>query len=244
METLVYEEAVSGALADFDKDEVLAIYLTGSRLNNLHTEDSDVDLYVILKQNKRNLVLGNLKSKEKVGDKNYKAMELAKFFQLLYKTNPNLLEIIFKRPLYASDEYKELGDFIYDNRVEIVSMNTSRYFSSAYHMAKNNYNKVKNGTGKVAQGRAGKELVNFYKAYFQADTFHSNRENLEEAIIFKGAKRQKLLDIKSINELTPEKRVEELDTMENCLDILDYMNKVHKDKKPDFSIFDELIKYV
>lgn len=235
--------AVTDVFDDFDEGQVMAIYLTGSQLNNLQTEESDVDLYVILKHTKRNMVLGTLRSGEKTGEKNYKYMDSVKFLQLLYKTNPNLLEIIYKKPLYVHHEYKNVAEFIYENKEEIVRMNVSRYFSSSYHMAKNNYKKLLNNTGKVAKGETGKEVLNFYKAYYQADAFYKN-EDLTGFIIYEGKLRDAMMKIKKIGVLPEKNRINELSMMEACLNRMEKFKDEHSETKQNFEIFDKLINKI
>ena len=61
-------KALNEVFVTFKKSEVAAVYLTGSMLNNLNGSTSDVDLYVVLRQSKLNLVNSSLKSGQHTGE--------------------------------------------------------------------------------------------------------------------------------------------------------------------------------
>lgn len=188
-------KALNEVFTKFNKDEVLAIYLTGSQLNNLETPSSDVDLYVVIKQNKKNLVFESLVSKQLHGEYDFKYMESYKFVQLLCKTNPNMLEMVYKYPLYVDDSFKSVADLLFERRNEVVTLNLRRYYSGSFHLLKNNYNKLKNGTGKVLTGRAGKEVMNFYKTYYQVKAHFMNHD-CTPYVLTSGEHRKYLMDLK------------------------------------------------
>lgn len=211
------KEAIENVFKFYSKKEVEAIYLTGSALNNLMVEGSDIDLYVILKQSKLSLVMCELISgQEHSEEQDFKFMESFKFIQLLAKTNPNALELLFKKPIYVSESFKEVSEYLYEHKLEIVGINKERYFTSGYSMMKNNYNKLKNGSGRVLIGKAGKEVLNFYKAYYQLKAYHEGKELLPY-IVFEGELKKELLDYKKIESYSEEARKLVLSKMEKLL---------------------------
>lgn len=56
------QETLKKLFEEVKKEEVMAVYVSGSYLNNLMVETSDIDLFVVLKQNKYNLVMSQFHS--------------------------------------------------------------------------------------------------------------------------------------------------------------------------------------
>lgn len=234
-------EALDKAFETIDRDKVDAVYLFGSTLSNLATKDSDVDLCLVMKQDKRNLVFESLKSGQTHGEDDVRFMESYKFLQLLTKTNPSMLEMSFKRPLYVSDSFKPFADFLYENRTKLVSLNKARYFSGSFHMLKNNYNKIKNQTGKAGLGRPGKEVVNFYKGYYQAMANDNGTFN-DSYVTFTGELRDKLMDYKSKNKYNEMELKTLLLDMETKLSELEELKGKYKDYKQNDELFTSLLE--
>lgn len=235
-----YNKELNEVFDKFNKEDVLAVYLTGSHLNNLAVETSDVDLYVVLRQNKKNLVFGQFKSGQEHGENDFKYMESYKFVQLLYKTNPNMLELLFKYPLYVHDDFKKMADFLFENKNNVVKMNQERYYSSCYHMLKNNYNKLKNDSGKVLKNQAGKEVMNFYKVYFQATSCDNNKD-LTEFVVLSGDLKEQLMNYKLKKSYTTSEKLLELSKMENCLKELEMLKNKYKGSKVNELFFEQMV---
>lgn len=233
-------EALNEVFSEFTKDEVEAVYLTGSMLNNLETPTSDVDFYVVLKQNKLNLVLENLVSKQLHGEHDFKCMESYKFVQLLWKSNPSVLEMVYKYPVYVSDSFKPVADLLFKRRESVVNLNARRYYSSSYHLLKNNYNKLKNGTGKVRTGAAGKEAMNFYKAYHQMKA-HAEGVNCEQFVRTTGEHREYLMKLKLRPSFDPEETQALLEDMKSKLDELEEVKEAHKEDEFNGEFLNELV---
>ena len=238
-----YNKELNEVFDKYNKEDVLAVYLTGSHLNNLVVETSDVDLYVVLKQNKKNLVFGQFTSGQEHGENDYKFMESYKFVQLLYKTNPNMLELVFEYPVYVNDKFKPLADFLYENKNKVVKMNQERYYSSCYHMLKNNYNKLKNGTGKFALNYAGKEVMNFYKVYYQAKACSKDLD-LSKFVRVSGDLQQKLINYKLKKSYSEYERQLELKNMENCLEELCLLKDKFVDTNVDELFFEKMLSFL
>lgn len=171
----------------------------------------------------------------------YKYMESYKFVQMLVKTNPNMLELVFKYPVYVSESFKPLADFLYENRNEVVRVNLERYYSSSYHMLKNNYNKLKNGTGKVLRNQAGKESMNFYKTYHQVKGF-SQGKDMQEFVELSGDLREFLLETKLKQSYTEQEKKQELKKMEECLEELKELSEKHVGVQMNFELVDEMVE--
>lgn len=237
------QKAVNVVFKKYSKNKVMAVYVSGSYLNNLMTETSDVDLYVVLEQSKRSLVFGQFKSGQEHGENDFKFMESYKFVQLLYKTNPNMLELVFEYPVYVNDKFKPLADFLYDNKNKLVKMNQERYYSSCYHMLKNNYNKLKNGSGKVALNYAGKEVMNFYKVYYQAKACSKDLD-LSNFVKLSGDLQQKLMEYKLKKSYTESEKQLELKNMEDCLKELSLLKDKFVDTNVDELFFEKMLSFL
>lgn len=235
------QETLKKLFEEVKKEEVMAVYVSGSYLNNLMVETSDIDLFVVLKQNKYNLVMSQFHSGQNHGEYDYKYMESYKFVQMLVKTNPNMLELVFKYPVYVSESFKPLADFLYENRNEVVRVNLERYYSSSYHMLKNNYNKLKNGTGKVLRNQAGKESMNFYKTYHQVKGF-SQGKDMQEFVELSGDLRESLLETKLKQSYTEQEKEQELKKMEKCLEELKDLSEKHVGVQMNFELVDEMVE--
>lgn len=235
------QETLKKLFEEVKKEEVMAVYVSGSYLNNLMVETSDIDLFVVLKQNKYNLVMSQFHSGQNHGEYDYKYMESYKFVQMLVKTNPNMLELVFKYPVYVSESFKPLADFLYENRNEVVRVNLERYYSSSYHMLKNNYNKLKNGTGKVLRNQAGKESMNFYKTYHQVKGF-SQGKDMQEFVELSGDLREFLLETKLKQSYTEQEKKQELKKMEECLEELKELSEKHVGVQMNFELVDEMVE--
>lgn len=241
------ENKLNKALDDvfnrYSKNEVMAVYVSGSYLNNLMTDTSDIDLYVVLEQSKRSLVFGQFKSGQEHGENDFKFMESYKFVQLLYKTNPNMLELVFEYPVYVNTNFKPLADFLYENRNNLVKMNKERYYSSCYHMLKNNYNKLKNGSGKVLKNQAGKEVMNFYKVYYQAKACSENLD-LKPFVRLNGELKNTLMNLKLTKSYSEKEAENELENMRVCLKELEVLKNKYEKEPVDEKLFDEMLNLV
>lgn len=236
------KEAIENVFKFYSKEDVEAIYLTGSALNNLMVEGSDIDLYVVLKQNKLNLIMCELLSgQEHSEEQDFKYMESFKFLQLLAKTNPNALEILFKKPVYVSKGFSEISEYLYEHKLEVIAINKERYFTSGYSMMRNNYTKLKNGSGRVATGKAGKEVLNFYKAYYQLKAYHEGIY-LEPFVVFEGELKKELLGYKVTKYYSESELKTLLSEMEHKLLEIEKIKKIYSTCEIEMDIFSEIVE--
>lgn len=230
------KSALENVFAKYPKEKVSAVYVTGSQLNNLTNENSDVDLYVVLKQSKKNAVLGNLVSKQISGEDDFKVMEEYRLLQLLYKVNPTMLELFHERPVYVSEEFRSASEWLYENRNNLHKMNQRRYFSSSYHMAENNLRKCKRGK---LEGKQGKAYVQIRKGYLQSMAT-SRGEDVRPFVVVEGGLRDELLAVKKQGVVTEEQLTE----MEQMVDEMHKLNEERKELEwADESVFEELLEF-
>lgn len=220
-------EAMKAVFTKWNEEEVAAVYLTGSSLNNLTTPESDVDLYVLLKQSKHNAVFGNLVSGQLTGEHDFKYMETYKFVQLMAKMNPTVTELVFKKPLFVSSEFEPMANYLYENRMNLFMLNPRRYFSSAYHMMENNLKEVKKANGKSP---VGKKLVNFFRVYNQA-TATAKGQDPTPLVSVNGDYKDFLMDLKVLDVLTESELENMVTKMENALSELNEARMKFDDMK-------------
>lgn len=236
------KEAIENVFKFYSKEDVEAIYLTGSALNNLMVEGSDIDLYVVLKQNKLNLIMCELLSGQEHGEEqDFKYMESFKFLQLLAKTNPNALELLFKKPIYVSESFKKVSEYLYEHKLEVIAINKERYFSSGYSMMKTNFTKLLNGSGRVATGKAGKEVLNFYKTYYQLKAYHEGK-SLEKFVVFEGTLKEELLEYKTTKAYSKVEKEILLEKMEKELSEIEKIKEEYIGKPFEISILSKVVE--
>lgn len=221
-------------------ENVYAVYLGGSHLNNLNYEGSDVDLTVVLKTNKQDLVFGNFQSGHNHGENDYKYVDTYKFAQLMYKTNPNFLELVFKKPLYVAKEYEPVANFLYEKRNELVKMNSSRQYSSSYHMMENNLREFKKDFAKGRMDKLGKKVTQFYKAYYQLKAVHANKE-LTPFVRLEGELQQELFAYKMMTDFTQEQAETMVQQMEEKAKEASDLNQGNKNAPFNQELFDEYV---
>lgn len=191
-----YATTLERVFEEFTKEEVSAVYLTGSNLNNLTVSDSDVDVYVVLEMSFVDFFRGERKTGEKVSeDLDFKFVDKYTFVKSLEKANPNNLEMLFKKPLYVSESFKKVSDFMYGNREQLFFMNERRMYSASYHLMENCVRDMKKlPLGEESNYRLGKLACQFLKNYFRLVGFGNTF--LDALVFFEGEKRECLLDYK------------------------------------------------
>ena len=233
-------KALNEVFVTFKKSEVAAVYLTGSMLNTLNGSTSDVDLYVVLRQSKLNLVNSSLKSGQHTGENDYKYMETYKFASSLLKTNPTTLEMVYNEPLYVSDEFKPMADFLFENKDKIVTLNLKRYYSSSYHMLANNMRSL---TKDPSNPKFNKFVMNFYKGYMQA-TATNRGDELSNYVKFTGKKQAKLLSLKHMKHLNESELEDLVKEMNEMLDELKELKEKYTNVKVNQELLDQMLTYL
>lgn len=117
---------LKAASEELDKShKVAAVFMSGSRLNNLDSIYSDFDVYVLVQSSKTDILSNQIFSKKAelragaVYDKiNNEVLsdipvdatiwDQRQLFKLINKSNPNVLEILSSKPIYLSSKYGNL----------------------------------------------------------------------------------------------------------------------------------------
>lgn len=159
---------------------VLAIYLTGSRLNNLNTRDTDFDLIVIIRESAQHLITGGLNRQTKdfktpfdreINTKIYSGTQLAR---LLIKPTPNTVEIFYKKPIYVHNDFLKIANELYsdDYQRNLLSSDQRNFLNAVFsklinskkYLEKNslsNFKLVKDIVQTLKFFRYANELLNF-----------------------------------------------------------------------------------
>lgn len=134
---------------------ILAIYLSGSRLNKLDCTDTDYDLYVITADPLAHLMTGRFRknethypaSEENANEIQVKVMSLRKFHNLIVKSNYNVLELLSAQPLYVSKDYEELNTWLNSKEgiLTVSQINVPRFVSSILGYSKQVEREIQNG---------------------------------------------------------------------------------------------------
>lgn len=188
MENILTEELFEKLKNNLNR-EILAIYLTGSHLNNLNTWKSDVDFIVVVAPSFEEVVSGNYTGQQ-LDLVDAKVYNMFNFINLLRKSNPNMLEIIYKEPLYSSEGFEVVAKHLYEKRHSVATIHVDRLMSSCLGMMKQNYKRLK-----YENEKNGKALVNFHKAYYQFMALNDNK-GLEHSIKYSGYDRVLMLEMK------------------------------------------------
>ena len=205
------KELMMKLLDELDLENTLAVYLTGSHLNNLNTAESDYDFIVVEKTERRNLFNGKFRPTVKVGDEfDYKVYSLQYFLGRLVSPSFNEVEMLNKFPLYHTHEFTEMAEFLYDKRNWLL--NKQAFLEALSGELTQIYNKVTNKSGKVNMDKLklGKDLAKYQKLKTQALYLLENNELYVE---FNEKEREKVVNlrVKKNHEITEE----ELDEVRN-----------------------------
>lgn len=142
------------------------VYRTGSKLTKVNFKDSDSDFYVFYLPSKYEFLSDRDQGKTYHGETwEAKVFNTAHLFSLLKKTNPNLIEIFFAKPVFVSPELKLFSDFVYLHREDLVNVDRKHFVKSAYGMIKSNVSRMSPDKKFLGTGTFGKESYNLLKAY-------------------------------------------------------------------------------
>ncbi|ATU69513.1 hypothetical protein CT113_03820 [Levilactobacillus brevis] len=188
-------------------EPILAVYLTGSYLNNLNVTGSDLDYYVVTFPPFEKLIFNrNEKVKQVNGDVDFKVMDLFHFISLVFKANPNVIELFYREPLYVNATYQTLGEWLKNNRKELPMLNSSGWERACIGLMIHSYQTFKRNKAYQGSGSDGKEAVNFFKA-FQYFTYELNKGSLEGVVTFDDdLLRQWALEMKSYENVSDKER--------------------------------------
>lgn len=225
------DKRIKSILDKYEDNSVLAIYLTGSRNNNLHIEASDYD-YIVVKRPSMDSLLGKLpKPKHTTGEEcDYRTYDLIYFLnRAIIESVHNDAEVLWNDPVYYHEDYKEVKEILDDNRETLI--NKERILSSMLGCLNGIYHKVSNTSGKVDLERIkfNKELANFFRYEVQM------KKIVEEDIFYVNFEkdfRKKFLEVKETYPKTADtKEAQEILEKENLKERLEHLIQLNKNYK-------------
>ena len=133
-ETLL--ERINTGMKDNDiSSEIIAVYLTGSRLRNLNDTQSDFDVYVITKPTRDEILSGqHLSTQIKVSGHNdidIHCLDLLQLRKELLKGSITLLEMLSSEPIFLEDI-----DFAKITGLPLIEINPEKTIKSVLGMSK------------------------------------------------------------------------------------------------------------
>lgn len=198
-----------------NKNDVLAIYLTGSRNNSLHTESSDYD-FVVVKRPTLDSLLGNYsKPKHTTSESyDYRVYDLVWFLnRTIVQSIYNDTEVLWNEPVYMHKDYLGIKSILDQHKNNLIDK--SKILSSLLGSLSEIRHKIFNISGKVDLNRVkfNKEVANFFRYELQMqklikeDTFYVSfkKEDREEFLKMKQEYPDKYYDPKVVDILEKEK---------------------------------------
>lgn len=175
-------QAVQACNKYFSNYQIAIIYLAGSQMRHTATKTSDVDLVVIVNSNVDDVLFHKpLVSKQvnftsndieydcKVYDKN-------RFYDLINKCSPELIEVLQYQPIYCDNLDKDLCNFLYQKRHSLFLLNPVKSFKAFQGNILNTQERTPRNTDmrKLFKGQAiinaqTKLLANFLQAQINPD---------------------------------------------------------------------------
>lgn len=236
--------------------DILAIFLTGSRLKNLETENSDYDFYCITRTSEEDIIFNRRNSiefplKSVAGE--VKSMSLHAFALLLYKSSPNILHLFFKDPLYLHADFFEFDAFLYNNLHRLFQLNKDRLFGSIAGQMKNDMKYMENNMDKTNSAEFRKHFREFALLGYQTFYIHKmisiedvNIEDIEEAFIV--GETSKIRDIQEGNFYSEGDPMTEGQRIERFIKIFynraEDLKRLYHDQEVDIELWKEIVKQV
>lgn len=173
-----FNESHFKEISDKVNRQILAIYMAGSHLNNLDTPDSDFDYVVVTKPNVEDLVDGNHNGSQTKGELDAKVYSLFHFVSLIKKSNPNIVELLYRFPLYVDEDFEPFAHYLHYNSDKIAKINVDRLLKSCQGTMMSNLKKLKS-----EDKNNGKKMAQIYKMAMYISQILLN-EPLEKAVFF------------------------------------------------------------
>lgn len=162
----------------------MAVYLSGSHLHNLENKDSDFDYIVITKPTVEDMVDGWHNGKQSNGELDFKVFNLLHFINLIKKSNPNIVELLYKFPLYVDEDFEPFAHYLHYNSDKIAKMNVLKFSKACQGNMISHFKKLK-----IEDPRNGKKISNIYKMSMYISSMINN-ENLSDIILFKDTEKR------------------------------------------------------
>lgn len=195
-----------------DINNVGLVYLSGSHLTNTNGENSDYDYYVFVLPSKKQFMTKQMNKGHdfKINGSDVHVLYMSHFYQLLKKSNPSIMELLVKKPVYASQKCQEFADYLYNNRNSLISSLNPTGFLLACMGMKDNMLKQAGHIAISGRGDFGKAMFNANRAYRYAKGFIDN-EPLDSMVLLHGEALQAIRAIKNMG-------IPELDTAKLVID--------------------------
>lgn len=219
---------------------ILAVYLTGSYLNGIQVEGSDIDFYVVTCPEIEDLVFNQKLTGQHTGKIDFKTADLFHFAKLICKSNPNMIEMFYHEPLYQHPAYKKLGSWLTSNRDELPMINPSGWTNALIGQMKGSARSIAKGKDYQGNGSAGKDLIQFMKAFSYLSDYYEHR-SLD--VVFRGAMHVLATKVKSgRNKLLDAERIESVYKLNDTLEMVESRPIVLGD--PDMELLNGLLAMV
>ena len=146
----------------FNDCQIAAIYLAGSRMRHTETANSDVDLIVIVNPKLDNILFHqSLVSKQVTFTSNNieydcKVYDKIRFYDLITKCSPELIEVLQYQPIYCDNLDKDLCSYLYKKRQSLFLLNPVKAFKAFQGSILNTQKRTKRNTDmhKILKGQA------------------------------------------------------------------------------------------
>lgn len=182
METYDINQTIAACQKHFNDCQIAAIYLAGSRMRHTETANSDVDLIVIVNPKLDNILFHQpLISKQVTFDSNNieydcKVYDKIRFYDLITKCSPELIEVLQYQPIYCANLDKDLCHFFYRKRQSLFLLNPVKAFKAFQGSILNTQKRIQRNTDmhKLFKGQAvvsaqTKLLADFLQAQINPD---------------------------------------------------------------------------
>lgn len=197
--------------------KVLGVYLSGSHLNGLADQNSDTDYYVVTEPEFDSLIFNRRKGKQEHGEIDFKQVDLFQFVSSIYKSNPNVLELFYKKPLFTDELFSMMAGFLFDRKDDLLTLNPEHWRKACLGQMKHCYLNVAKKQGSTANGRIGKDLVQFMKA-FSYLSCTLDGQGIGEAIDLNKETGMMAGNVKGYSKVPDEERAEIAEFMKSQLD--------------------------
>ncbi len=179
--------------------------LSGSHNYNLNTPNSDRDYKVFVAPTFADLYRGDMIHKEWIGtEKDVLVHDVRKIPELLWKSNPSFMEILFSREVAIPDTFAApYIEKIYGMRDGIARMNLPYLYDATVGIARGRLGNMVKGTSGTADlvaryGYDTKQAMHCIRNMETLERFAGNGfSNFGKAMWFEGADRDRLLSIKN-----------------------------------------------
>lgn len=155
-------QAVQACNKYFSNYQIAIIYLAGSQMRHTATKTSDVDLVVIVNSNVDDVLFHKPLISKQINftsnDIEYdcKVYDKIRFYDLITKCSPELIEVLQYQPIYCDNLDKDLCDFLYRKRQSLFLLSPVKAFKAFQGSILNTQKRTQRNTDmhKIFKGQA------------------------------------------------------------------------------------------